>query len=222
MLEGIARGKLSFTLQGKKLRGSFALVKTKYAPNSWLMLKHKDEFVTERNVLEDDASVRSGLTIQDPKGAAAKAIEKYDDTKVADFLRAYKSLNADGFADKDKTPKDLGLEPPTATVLITLNDGAKRELKVGSTAEGTARWVQASGVSDLVSISSWAAEWALAEPKKFQKSDEKKPEDAANPHGGAAPPAGSAKPASSAKPAAPKPAAPKPAAPAPAPAASGG
>ena len=55
MLEGIGRGKLSFTLQGKKLRGSFALVKTKYAPDSWLMIKHKDEFVTERDVLEDDA-----------------------------------------------------------------------------------------------------------------------------------------------------------------------
>ena len=34
MLEGIERGKLSFTLQGKKLQGSFALVKTKYAPEA--------------------------------------------------------------------------------------------------------------------------------------------------------------------------------------------
>jgi hypothetical protein len=148
------------------------------------------------------------------KGGAAKDIEKFDPAKVNDFLRAYKSLNADGFADKDKTPKDLGLEPPTATVAITLADGAKRELKVGATAEGTARWVQASGVADLVSISSWAAEWALAEPKKFQKADDAKKDDAgANPHDapGDAPP-----PTTSAKPAAPKPAPPKPATPAPA------
>jgi hypothetical protein len=152
-----------------------------------------------------------------PKGGGAKDIEKFDPAKVNDFLRAYKSLNADGFADKDKTPKDLGLEPPSATVVITLSDGAKRELKVGSTAEGTARWVQASGVTDLVSISSWAAEWALAEPKKFQKADEAKKEDAGgNPHGapGEAPPPTT--PATSAKPAAPKPAAPKPATPPPA------
>lgn len=67
MLEGIERGKLSFTLRGHKLRGSFALVKTKYAPDSWLMLKHKDEHVSERDVLEQDASVRSGLTIKDLK-----------------------------------------------------------------------------------------------------------------------------------------------------------
>jgi hypothetical protein len=158
------------------------------------------------------------------KGGGSKDIEKFDTNKVSDFLRAYKSLNADGFADKDKTPKDLGLEPPAATVLITLNDGAKRELKLGSKAEGSSRWVQASGVPELVSISSWAAEWALAEPKKFQKADDAKKDEAKkeegdeDPHGHAAPPTTppptTAPPTTSAKSTAPKPEAPKPAAPA--------
>jgi bifunctional non-homologous end joining protein LigD len=67
MLEGIERGKLSFTLQGKKLHGSFTLIKTKYEKNSWLFIKHKDEFVSERDVLQEDYSVRSGLTIADLK-----------------------------------------------------------------------------------------------------------------------------------------------------------
>src|SRR5688572_10288953 len=79
MLEGIEKGKLSFTLQGQKLRGSFTLVKTRYAKDSWLFIKHKDEHISERNVLEEDYSVRSGLTIEDlkegrlpgPDGAAA-------------------------------------------------------------------------------------------------------------------------------------------------------
>ena len=48
MNELINHGKASFTLQGRKLQGSFALIKTKYRPNSWLMIKHKDEFVSER------------------------------------------------------------------------------------------------------------------------------------------------------------------------------
>jgi hypothetical protein len=147
---------------------------------------------------------------KDAKAGAAKDLDRFEESKLKDMLRAYKSLNADGFADKDKTPKDLGLEPPTATVVITLNDGAKREVKVGATAEGTARWVQASGLSELVSISSWAADWALAEPKKFQKAEEKK--DDKKDDKAAAKPAGSAAPASAPKPAA--------AAPAPAPAAS--
>ncbi len=131
-------------------------------------------------------------------GGALKAIEKFDESKLKDMLRAYKSLNADSFADPGKTPADLGLEKPAATVVFALSDGAKREVKVGATAEGSSRWVQATGVAELVSISSWAADWALAEPKKFQKAEERK-DDAAKPPG-------SATPAGSGKPPAPKPA----------------
>ncbi len=119
---------------------------------------------------------------KEPKGTA-KDLEKFDDAKLKDMLRAYKGLNADGFADREKTAADLGLDKPSATIVITLNDGAKREVKVGATAEGSSRWVQASGVKDFVSISSWAADWALAEPKKFEKTDEAKKDDKAKPPG---------------------------------------
>src|SRR4249920_2699694 len=64
MLEGIERGKLSFTLRGHKLHGSFTLIKTK---TDWLFIKHRDEFASTRDVLEEDRSVRSGLSIQDLK-----------------------------------------------------------------------------------------------------------------------------------------------------------
>lgn len=67
MREGIEKGKLSFTLRGHKLKGSFTLVKTRYAKDSWLLIKHKDEYATDRDVLREDKSVRSGLTIQDLK-----------------------------------------------------------------------------------------------------------------------------------------------------------
>ncbi|HLD01782.1 MAG TPA: DNA polymerase ligase N-terminal domain-containing protein [Patescibacteria group bacterium] len=54
MKEGLKKGELKFFLKGKKLQGSFALVKTKAmsagrqgfgGPKAWLMIKHKDEFV---------------------------------------------------------------------------------------------------------------------------------------------------------------------------------
>jgi hypothetical protein len=135
---------------------------------------------------------------KEQKSGVAKDLERFDDGKLKDMLRAYKGLSADGFADKGKTAADLGLDKPSATVVITLNDGAKREVKVGSTAEGSSRWVQASGVNDFVSISSWAADWALAEEKKFQKADEAKKDDKASP-------GSSAKPAMAPKPPAPKP-----------------
>ena len=45
MLKGIEKGEIKFYLFGKKVKGSFALVKTKGFPpgktNAWLLIKHK-------------------------------------------------------------------------------------------------------------------------------------------------------------------------------------
>jgi hypothetical protein len=121
--------------------------------------------------------------LEKPKGTA-EPIKDFDDAKVKDFVRAYKALNADSFAEKGKTPSDVGLDKPLATVQLTLKDGAKRDVSVGATAEGSSRWVKVSGSDDIWSISSWAADWAMAEPKKFQKEKDKdKKADAAPPGG---------------------------------------
>ena len=65
---GLEKGKLSFTLRGRKLRGSWTLVRTARSPNDWLLIKHGDEHADpERDVLQDDRSVLSGLTIEDVK-----------------------------------------------------------------------------------------------------------------------------------------------------------
>ncbi len=49
MFEGIEKGEVKFFLRGKRLKGSFALVKTRGFPpgssrDTWLLIKHKDEF----------------------------------------------------------------------------------------------------------------------------------------------------------------------------------
>ncbi len=40
-LESKDKSKITFELKGKKLKGKFALIKTKYAKNSWLLFKVK-------------------------------------------------------------------------------------------------------------------------------------------------------------------------------------
>lgn len=46
---GLKKGNLKFTLYGKKLRGEFALVRLyKGGENTWLLIKHKDEFSTTK------------------------------------------------------------------------------------------------------------------------------------------------------------------------------
>jgi bifunctional non-homologous end joining protein LigD len=62
--EGMQKGKLSFQLRGVKLKGSFALVRTKQA-NGWLLIKHKDRFVTADDVTLHNRSVLSGVAVDE-------------------------------------------------------------------------------------------------------------------------------------------------------------
>lgn len=68
MKEGLKKGEIKFFLHGKKLRGSFALVKTHMfgskKDNAWLMIKHNDDYVVKGyDAHKDDISVKSGKTL---------------------------------------------------------------------------------------------------------------------------------------------------------------
>ncbi|HEY5780508.1 MAG TPA: DNA ligase D [Lysobacter sp.] len=71
--EGLEKGKLSIQLRGEKLKGSFALVRTKEA-KQWLLIKHKDRFVTKDDITARDRSVLSGVTVADMKVVPAHRI----------------------------------------------------------------------------------------------------------------------------------------------------
>jgi bifunctional non-homologous end joining protein LigD len=72
----MARGDLKFILHGKKVRGSFVLVRIKSSKEKkeWLLIKHKDEFVDPLwNAEEHGESVVSGKTLEDVRlGRAAR------------------------------------------------------------------------------------------------------------------------------------------------------
>jgi bifunctional non-homologous end joining protein LigD len=61
---GLEQGKLGFFLRGEKLKGSFALVRTSTAAQ-WLLIKHKDRFVRDADILLEDRSVLSGVSLDD-------------------------------------------------------------------------------------------------------------------------------------------------------------
>ncbi len=64
--DGMEKGKLSILLRGEKLKGSFALVRTK-EKNQWLMIKHKDRFAVSADVTAQNRSVLSGKTVEEIK-----------------------------------------------------------------------------------------------------------------------------------------------------------
>lgn len=78
MRAGLKSGKLSFTLRGKKLQGSWALVRLKNTKNDWLLIKHHDRFAqTNKNILLEERSVMSDRTIEDIE-TGRKTVDKTD------------------------------------------------------------------------------------------------------------------------------------------------
>ncbi|MFO0760682.1 MAG: DUF4340 domain-containing protein [Byssovorax sp.] len=111
----------------------------------------------------------------------------FDEGKVKDLLRAYKTLTAEDFGEeKDMADSGLGQAEENGGVIhIKLKDNAgDLTIKVGKTQKGTSHWAQKDGDPVLYVISSWTADWATAAPSKFEKSaDDKK----GKPPGGAPP-----------------------------------
>jgi bifunctional non-homologous end joining protein LigD len=64
--KGLEKGDLKFILHGEKLNGQFALVNMKKPKQSaWLLLKKKDEFASDKDILKDERSVISGKAINE-------------------------------------------------------------------------------------------------------------------------------------------------------------
>lgn len=66
--EGLKKGELKFSLEGKRIKGKFALIRwesqSHKGKNHWLLLKEKDEYVKDTNDLSEfNTSVRTGRTM---------------------------------------------------------------------------------------------------------------------------------------------------------------
>jgi bifunctional non-homologous end joining protein LigD len=64
--EGVAKGKLSVTFRGEKMKGSWAFVRTKDA-KTWLLIKHRDRFVSKDDLTALNRSVLSGAAVDEMK-----------------------------------------------------------------------------------------------------------------------------------------------------------
>ena len=174
-------GKYIFTKAGDNWSGTF---KDSGKP------KKKDEPKKDdkADAKKDEPKKEEGEKKKKPSG---DGWADFDGKKVEDMLRAFKKLNAIDFADADA--KDTGLEDlekpavdgGPAKVTITFKDGKSVVVLVGKTQKGTNRFVKKPDDGTVWVISSWSADWATAEPSKFEKKEEKKDEKKdGDPHGG--------------------------------------
>ncbi len=88
--KGIEQGKLGVFLQGHKLHGGWTLVHTE--DKNWLFIKKDDSFANaEHDVLKEDRSVLSGLTIEDLKEGRLPPPRQSEELRPAGVRGARKS-----------------------------------------------------------------------------------------------------------------------------------
>jgi len=90
LLKQLDSGSIKIKLYGEKLKGEFALVKTHgMGENGWLMIKHKDEFATAKDITKQDKSVLSGKTIEKMEKTSEKVWQNgHEEELVAEQYRS--------------------------------------------------------------------------------------------------------------------------------------
>ena len=113
----LRKGDLKFRLHGFKLKGSWVIVKTKFggAPNSWLLMKHKDEWAGPIDIAEfaplsvktPDADFAEILQGKTPDLWLSNAPAKGGDTGAMfkKIIERALSMKAPAKTTKAKTPK---------------------------------------------------------------------------------------------------------------------
>jgi bifunctional non-homologous end joining protein LigD len=120
LLEQLKAGSVKIKLHGEKLQGEFALVKTHgMGENSWLLIKHKDDFASVKDITKQDKSVLADQTIAQVEKNSDKVwhSNKTDDARVKakpeQGGKSEKELVKKG--SKSKIP--TGMKPMLATLV---------------------------------------------------------------------------------------------------------
>ena len=112
--DGLRKGDLKFVLEGKKLHGEFALVKTGKDGKSWLLLKKKDPHATRGDILKENRSVVSDKTLEDM--LAADTHKTFRQKKV-NQIRAHEAVETEDLTDAPIIPMPKAVRPMHATVV---------------------------------------------------------------------------------------------------------
>jgi bifunctional non-homologous end joining protein LigD len=128
LLKQLNEGSVKFRLNGKKLHGEFALVKTKgMEDNAWLLIKHKDEFASDSDITKKDKSVKSNKTLEAVKVAPDDVWESNRD-EHGSTAKAEKGKTKD--EAKEKIEKQIDVEEKTNTTEeIDVNAALKKAPK---------------------------------------------------------------------------------------------
>lgn len=92
LLTDLKKGRLSFILKGKKLKGEFSLVKLHgKQENAWLLIKKQDQYATDADILEKDKSVISKRSLDELEKKSEKQTAQTEEKKAVKKITKKKS-----------------------------------------------------------------------------------------------------------------------------------
>ena len=114
--DALSSGDLKFTLQGKRLQGSWVLVRIKNdrlgnKRTNWLLIKHRDEFAKPgqaEGIPDSDASVASGRSMEQIAAGKGKA--------PSPFMLAKDSVKSDAVWRSNREDKNQSVLQPVAAL----------------------------------------------------------------------------------------------------------
>ncbi len=114
LLDGFRKGNMKFVLEGEKLHGEFALVKTGKDGKSWLLLKKKDRNAANGDILRENRSVVSHKTLEEMLEAGAR---KSFRQKKSSQIRLHEAMESEDLKDAPVAPMPKAIQPMLATVI---------------------------------------------------------------------------------------------------------
>ena len=112
LLAGLRKGDLKFILEGEKLHGEFALVKTGKDEKSWLLLKKKDHGAAAGDILAENRSVVSRKTLEEVLEADT---QKSFRQKKVQQIRLHETMESEELKDAPVAPMPHMITPMLAT-----------------------------------------------------------------------------------------------------------
>ncbi|HMK49848.1 MAG TPA: non-homologous end-joining DNA ligase [Thermodesulfovibrionales bacterium] len=114
LIEGLRKGDVKFVLEGEKLKGEFALVKTRFDEKSWLLLKKKDRYATQGDILRENRSIASGKTLEDISEGEPR--ESFRQKKI-DEIRVREAIEREDLTYAPEIPMPHAVKPMLSTLI---------------------------------------------------------------------------------------------------------
>lgn len=113
LLDGLRIGNMKFVLEGEKLQGEFAIVKTGRDQKSWLLMKKKDRYAIKGDILKENRSVVSDKTLED----ISEANREKSSIREINRLRLREALESEELKDAPFKPMPHNIKPMLATLV---------------------------------------------------------------------------------------------------------